>query len=109
MVSELAPVGQEEEEREDKEADDLRGAKRVLAEDLEDVGEEGDPRAEEDEADEVERVGLLRVIVGEVAVDEVQAGDPDREIHEEDHPPGEVLDDEAAGQRAQHRPDQRGD
>ena len=43
-------VAGEQDDREREEAEDLARAERVLAEDLEDVGEEGDARAEEDSA-----------------------------------------------------------
>jgi hypothetical protein len=46
----------------------------VLAEDLEDVGEQGDARAEEDQADEVERVAALGTVIRHVAENEIHPG-----------------------------------
>ena len=48
-------------------------------------------------------------IVGQVEVDHDQAEEADGDIEEEDDAPVEVIDDEAAGDRTEHRADQGGD
>ena len=63
-------VAREENEREREEAEDRARAQRVLAEDLEDVGEEPDAGAEEDPARDVQLVDALGAVVRQAAVDE---------------------------------------
>ncbi len=58
-------VAGEQRERDEEQADDFAGAQRVLAENFEHVGEQRDAGAEEDEADDVERIGVLFAIVGQ--------------------------------------------
>ncbi len=81
----------------------------MLAEHLEDVGQERDPAAEEGQPHVVELLDALDAIVGQVPVDQEQAGQAERDIEKEDQPPVEVPDDQPAGQRTQHRSDERGD
>ena len=81
----------------------------VLAEDFEDVGKQRDSGAEEDEADDVERIGALFAIVGQVAIDEVETDEADRNVDEKNEAPVEIADDKAAGDGAEHRADQAGD
>ncbi len=47
-------------------------------------------------------------VVRQMPVDHVQANQPDRNIHEENESPVKVSDDQAAGQRSQHRRNQGG-
>ena len=50
-----------------------RTLKRVLAEDFEHIGEQRDAGAEEDQADDVERMRLVFAVVGQVQIDQDQA------------------------------------
>jgi hypothetical protein len=81
----------------------------VFAEDFEHIGQQRDAGAEEDEADGVERMGLLFAVVGQMQVDHDQADEADGNVEEEDDAPVEVADDEASGDGAEHGSDQRGD
>src|SRR5271163_2002163 len=72
---------------------------------LEHIGEQCYARTEEDEASNIERMSALAVI-GEMQIDEQQAGEADRDIHEEDEAPMQVSDDQSAGNRSQHGADQ---
>ncbi len=91
----VPPVRREQHERDGQEPGDLAHAQRVLAEDLEDVREERDAGTEEHEARHVERRDARGAVVRQMAVDHVEARQPDREIDEEDHSPVQEVDDEA--------------
>src|SRR5881397_2197969 len=78
----------------------------MLAEDLQDVRQKPDPRSEQDQPDQIEPVGALAAVVGEVAVDEIETQEADRQVDEEHHPPMQVPDDETTGQGPQERADQ---
>jgi hypothetical protein len=77
----------------------------VLAEDLEDIREQRHACAEQYQPGRIERRRKLLMVVRQVAVHEIEARQPNRDVQEEDDPPVEVADDEAAGERAEHRPD----
>ena len=51
---------------------------------------------------------MFFAIVGQMAVDQIQADQADRNVHEKDHPPVKISDDQAARDRTQHRADQTG-
>ena len=70
MVDRVPPVRRERTHGDREQARDLAGAERVLAEDLEHVREERDPRAEENETDEVERLAFSRREVRQVTMNE---------------------------------------
>src|ERR1700733_6460847 len=74
----------------------------MFAEDFQDVGQQGDSRTEEDEANDIERVSVLFAIVRQMEIDHQQTEDPDRYIHEEDQPPVKVSNDEPTGDGSQH-------
>src|ERR1017187_5989153 len=90
-------VAGEEDEREREEAEDRARAQRVLAEDLEDAGEEADAGAEEDSAEDVQLVDALGAVVRHAAEDEGETEEADRQVDEEDHAPEEVAHHEPAG------------
>ena len=58
----VEPVAGEQGEREGGEGSDFEAAEGVLAEDFQDVGEERDAGAEEDEAYDVEGMGVFAVV-----------------------------------------------
>ena len=105
----VAEVAGEKGEREREKAEDRARRERVLAEDLEDVGEEADAAAEEDASEDVQPGHAFGAVVREAAHDEGEAEEADRDVDEEDDPPVEVADDEAAGDGPEHRPDERRD
>lgn len=80
----------------------------MLAEDFEHVREQRDSGAEENEADEVERMGVWLAEVGKVDVDEDEASDADGDVEEEDISPVKVVNDEAPHHRAEHGRDESG-
>ncbi len=80
----------------------------MFAEDLQHIGQQRDAGAKENEADEIERIRFFAVI-GQMQIDQDQAGEADGKIHEEDDPPVKVSDDEAAGDRSEHWADQTRD
>ena len=44
-----------------------------------------------------------------MAIDEIEADETDRNVDEKNEAPVEIADDEAAGDRAEHRSDEAGD
>jgi hypothetical protein len=64
-------VGPEQERGEDQDEEFALGAEGVFAEDFKDVRQERDAGAEEDEADDVERIGARGAVVGHVTPGEV--------------------------------------
>ena len=55
--------------------------------------------------EDVERMALLLAVVRQVAIDEVDAQQADRDVDEEHPAPVEIGDDQAAGDRPDHRAD----
>ena len=102
-------VGVEQGRREREQARHLGGAERVLAEDLEDVGQERDAAAEEDEPDDVEGRDALGAIVGQLAQHEGEAEGAEGQVDEEDEAPAPEAHDGAAGDGAEHGADERRD
>jgi len=80
----------------------------MIAEYLQHVRQQGDAGTEEDEADDVERLGVRFSIVGQMQIDQDQADDPDGKIDEKYESPVEISDDQAAGDRPEHGADQSG-
>ncbi len=105
----VPPVPQKQHDRQQEQREHLAPAERMLAEDLEHVRQQPDPRPEQNQTRQVEPVGALGPIVGQIAIDEIETQKPDRQVDEEDHPPVEVTDDQTAGQRPEQRPDQTRD
>ena len=85
-----------------------RRAQGVLAKDFQHIGKQRDAGAEKNQANDIKRIGVLFAIVGQMAVDQVQADQADRDVHEEDQSPVKIRDDQAARDRTQHRADQTG-
>ena len=103
------PVAEQQRDREHQAAPSIcAAAQTVLAEDLEHVGQQRDAGAEQHQPDDIERWRLLVAVVGQMAVHEVEAEQPDRHVEEEDDAPVQVADDEAAGDGAEHRADEAG-
>ena len=48
-------------------------------------------------------------VIRQMQIDQAQAGEADRQVHEEDHPPVKISDDQAAGDGSEHGPNQRRD
>src|SRR6185295_4686404 len=86
-------VGEQEDEGEGDEEEFFTEGQGVLAEDLEDVGEDGDAGAEEDEAGEVDGLATGGAEVGHVQVGHDEAEQADGDIDEEDGAPVEPGDD----------------
>ena len=72
-------VGGEQEQGQNEQADNFAGAQRMLAKNFENIREQRDTRAKEDETDDVERIGVLLAIVGQMAIDEVETDEADLE------------------------------
>jgi len=65
----------------------------MLAEYLQHIRQQPDPGPEEDEANDIERRGLLFAVIGQMQVYHQQAGNPNRDVHEKDESPVKVSDD----------------
>ena len=59
--------------------------------------------------DDIERRSVGFAIVGQVQVDQNESDDADGDVQKKDYAPMEVVDDETAGDRAEHGGDERGD
>src|SRR5262245_10252632 len=81
----------------------------MLAEDFQDVGEQGNAGTKKDQSDDVELVDPFFAIVRQVAINKIQTEDADRHVDKENHPPVKKSYDQAAGYRSQHRADERRD
>ena len=81
----------------------------MLAEDFQDVGEQGNAGTKKDQSDDVELVDTFFAIVRQVAINKIQTEDADRHVDKENHPPVKKSYDQAAGDRSQHRADERRD
>src|ERR1017187_1653517 len=75
----------------------------MFAEDLQYIRQQSDAGAEENESDDIKRVGLLFAVVGQMQMDEDQACEADGDIEEEDEAPVQIADDEASGDGSEHR------
>ena len=69
-------------------------AQRVFAEHFQHIGQQRDAGAKQDEADNIERIGFF-AIVRQMQIDQEQADQADRKVHEKDDPPVEISDDQA--------------
>ena len=105
----MEDVAEQQGDRDREEARDLARAERGLAEHFQHVREDRDPRAEQNEPDDVERIAVLGTEIREMPVHHVQAKEPDGQVHEEDRSPVQKADDQATGERPKHRTDQTGD
>ena len=75
----------------------------MFAEDLQNIGKQRDARAEEDEANMIEGMGVLFAKVRKMKIDENQPNHANRDIEEEDDTPVKVANDQSSGDRPQHR------
>jgi hypothetical protein len=82
----------------------LAHAQRMFAKYLQHIGQQRNTGPEQDQSRHIEGVGAFAVI-RQVQVDQQQAGQTNRNIHEENEPPVKVSDDEAARDRSEHRTD----
>ena len=98
----MQQVACEQRERNDQQSEDLAHAQGMFPEYFQHVGQQGDPGTEEDEPNDIERVGVLFAIVRQMEIDHQQTEDADRDIHEKDEPPVKVSDDEATRDGSQH-------
>src|ERR1700726_1302626 len=100
----MKPVACAERNRNWQKPQNFRRAQRMFAEYLEHIRKKADSGAEKNQAGDIERVGAFAV-VGEMQVDQDQADEANRNIHEEDKAPVEVSDDQAAGNGSEHGAD----
>ena len=66
----MASIAQEQHDGKRQETQNFTAAQRVLAEDFQDVGEQGDAGAEKNQADDIERIGAF-AIVRKVALNKI--------------------------------------
>ena len=85
----MQPVTCEQGERHGQQPQDLAHAQRMLAEDLQHVGEQGDAGAEEDKPDYIERASFLFAIVRQVQIDHQQTEYADGYVDVKDESPME--------------------
>jgi hypothetical protein len=78
----------------------------MIAEYLQDIGQQGDAGAEQDESDNIERMRVVFTVIRQMQIHENQTDEPDGNIEEEDDAPMKIADDQAAGDgtRASGRP-----
>ena len=81
----------------------------MLAENLQHVREQRDAGAEQDQADDIETMHAALAKIGQVKIDQHQAGEANGKVDEKDDAPREVSDDEAAGDGPEHGADEAGD
>ena len=79
----MESVGSEKRDGDREKPENFGRAQRMLAKDFQHIGEQRDPGAEKNQADDIKRIGVLFAIVGQMAVDEIQANEADRNVHEE--------------------------
>src|ERR1700677_655797 len=84
----------------------LQRTQGMLAEYLQYIRQQCDPGTEENKSDNIERMGVLFTVVGQMQINEDQTHQSDWNIEKEDEAPMKIADDEAAGDGAQHRSDQ---
>src|SRR5450631_1659586 len=84
----------------------LASAQAGFAEYFEHIRQQGNAGAEQYHADDVERIVAMLTVIRQMPVDQYQAAQADRYIHEEDHAPMKISDDQAAQQRPEHGADQ---
>ena len=80
----VATISDQQSQGRDKHRRDGRGAQRVLAKDLQDVGQERNAGANKGEALPVHPLALLGSVIGQMAEHHDESDQPDREVHEED-------------------------
>ena len=104
----MESVGCEKRDGNREKPENFGRAQKMLAKDFEDIREQRDAGAEKNQANDIKRIGVLFAIVWQMAVDEIQADQADRDVYEEDQSPVKIRDDQAASDRTQHRADQPG-
>ena len=102
-------ISREQRQGHSQQPSDFARAQGMFSEYLQHIGEQRDARAEEDEADKIERMGVLFAKVRQMKKDDNQPDHANRDIQEEDDTPVKVADDQSAGDRAEHRRYQCGD
>ena len=83
-------------------------AQRMFAEYLQHIRQQRDAGAKEDEADNIEGIGLFAV-VRQMQIDHEQTDEADRKVHEKDDSPVKISDDQAAGDGSEHGTNQTRD
>src|SRR5271156_473469 len=78
-----------------QQAQNFWGVQRMLAKHFQHIGKQRDARPEENQPGYVERIGVFAV-VRQMAVNQVQANEAKRNIHEENKSPLKISDDQAA-------------
>ena len=73
----------------------------MLPEYLQNIGEECNAGAEQDQTENIERMGVLLPIIRQVQIHQNETGNADGQVYEENHPPMQVSHDKAAGDGAQ--------
>src|ERR1700738_2326021 len=92
----MQAVGAEQGERQREQPRDLPSAQGVLAEYLEHIGKQGNARAEQNQADDIQGIVLACDVIRQVPIHQYQPGKPDRNVDEENDAPMKVVDDDPA-------------
>ena len=74
----------------------------MLAEYLQHIRQQSDPRTEQDESDNIERRGPLFAVVRQMQINEDQTRDSNWNIKEENDAPLKIADDETSGDGSEH-------
>ena len=77
----------------------------MIAEYLQDIRQQCDAGTEQDEPDDIERLRILLAVIGQMQVDQNQAGNSNWQIHKKYEAPMEVCDDKAPRDRPEHGSD----
>src|ERR1700691_539749 len=104
----MKSIGRQQTDGKSQESEDFQRVQRVLAKHFQHIRKQRDARSEKNQPGYIERIGVFAV-VRQMAVNQVQAKKPNRNIHEENEPPVKVSDDQAAENRPQHGSNQGGD
>ncbi|CAL4868977.1 hypothetical protein MMA231_03267 [Asticcacaulis sp. MM231] len=99
----MKAVAEDQKQRDGQKPHYAAGAEAMFTEDFQHIGQERHARTEQDEAQHIQRTRGFFAVVRHVETDEQKAQDADRNIDEEDDPPVQVVNDQAADQRPQHR------
>jgi hypothetical protein len=101
-------IARQQEDGDRQKPQDFAGVQRVFAKHFQHIRKQGDAGSEKNQPGHIQRIGALAV-VRQVPVDHIQTGEANRNIHEENKPPVKVSDNQAAGDRSEHRANQTGD
>jgi hypothetical protein len=101
-------IARQQEDGNRQKAQNFARGQRVFAKHLQHIGKQRHAGSKKHQPNHIERIGMFFAVVRQMQVDHAQTREANRNIKEEYEAPMKVADDEATGDRSEHRTNQSG-